>query len=131
MTLPTSDKTTGYYIHTKTGYKKLVPHSEMLGWKVATVTVAEATPPYTITMNGGQPIVGNGAGMLPHPLPAWDDLVGVRIVQVLECDDSDDGCDHKDCVGKICDKILDKFGCNAGFALLALLAVCGVFLRRK
>jgi Synergist-CTERM protein sorting domain-containing protein len=132
ITLPTNKNTTGYLILSKNGYEKLVPHSSMFGWKVATVVVADhGNRPFTIRMNSlNQLIVRDGNdGTLAFALPATDDLIGVRIVEIFEADE--DGCDHKDCLGNICDKLIDKFGCNAGLALLALLAFIPLILRKK
>jgi hypothetical protein len=90
------------------------------------------------------------------------DIVNTRIVTFLITEVSTEReCDHKECIGKICekvkeigkvirecdhhdceaefckkvdrtiDKILDEVGCNAGIPFIALLAIIGFALRRK
>jgi Synergist-CTERM protein sorting domain-containing protein len=87
ISLPTSKNTKGYLILSKNGYQKLEPHSTMCGWNIATVAIAEnGRIPFTINLNSsGQPIVGDGSNRtLPHALPVSDDLIGVRIVEIIE-----------------------------------------------
>ncbi|MCL1875351.1 MAG: hypothetical protein FWF87_03730 [Synergistaceae bacterium] len=85
--LPTSNNTTGYLILSKSGYQKLATHGTMSGWNIGTVVVADhGLAPFTIDLNSmDQPIVGDGSNRtLPKALPATDDLIGVRIVELLE-----------------------------------------------
>jgi Synergist-CTERM protein sorting domain-containing protein len=91
MTLPTRENTIGYMIQKKDGtYEKLTPHSTMMGWNVATITVADhGRNPWTIDVdNNGSPVVGSGSDgnhrVIQHPLPATDDLIGVRIVEIIK-----------------------------------------------
>ena len=86
ITLPTSGSTKGYLILKKGGgYEELTPHSTMAGWNVATVSVADhGNVPFTVDLDeDGRPIVGDGSNRtVPHALPSWDDLIGVRIVEI-------------------------------------------------
>jgi Synergist-CTERM protein sorting domain-containing protein len=85
MALPTN-KTSGYYILKKDGkYEKLATHSSMLGWNIATITIANhGCVPFTVDIaSNDRPAVGDGSNRtIPYALPAWDDLIGVRIVEV-------------------------------------------------
>jgi Synergist-CTERM protein sorting domain-containing protein len=87
ITLPTSESTKSYHILKKDGtYQKLVPHSTMSGWNVATVTVADhGNVPFTVDLTSvDRPVVGDGSNRtIPRALPATDDLIGVRIVEVV------------------------------------------------
>ena len=87
MTLPTNADTKSYRILKKDGtYVDLVPTSTMLGYNVATITVADVSlNPFTIRLDGsGQPIVDDGGnGTLAQALPPNDDLIGMQIVEVL------------------------------------------------
>jgi len=86
--LPTNRNTKGYLILRRNGtYEALVPNSTMAGWNVATVVVNDhGRVPFTINMNSlGNPIVGDGSNRtLAHALPPHDDLIGVRIVEIVE-----------------------------------------------
>ena len=87
ITLPTSKNTKGYLILSKNGYQKLETHSSMCGWNIATIVIADhANAPFTInTDSSGQPIVGDGSNRtLPRALPTTDDLIGVRIIEIIE-----------------------------------------------
>jgi hypothetical protein len=123
MTLPTRENTKSYMIQKKDGsYEELVPHSKMMGWNVATIVVANhGRNPWTIDVDSsGKPVVGDGSDgnhrVIQRPLPDTDDLIGVRIVEILECEDD-------------CDDIWA--GCNIGSMAFALLALCFLFIRRK
>jgi hypothetical protein len=86
--LPTDKNTNGYFILKKDGtYEKLTPHSSMLGWNVGTVVVANhGALPFTVDVgSNNRPVVGDGSyRTVPNALPIWDDLVGVRIVEVVK-----------------------------------------------
>jgi hypothetical protein len=88
ITLPTNEKTLGYMIMKSDGtYEKLIPNSTMAGWNVGTVVVADhANLPFTVDLtSAGRPVVGDGSNRtVPRELPANDDLVGIRIVEVVE-----------------------------------------------
>jgi Synergist-CTERM protein sorting domain-containing protein len=87
ITLPTSKNTKGYLILSKNGYQTLVPHSTMCGWNVATIVISDhGRVPFTINMSSlGQPIVGDGNNRtLPKAMPTTDDLIGVRIVEIVD-----------------------------------------------
>jgi hypothetical protein len=88
ITLPTDEKTKSYFILKKNGtYEKLIPHSTMTGWNVATVVVADhGNAPFSVNVDpAGRPIVGDGSNRtVPKALPAKDDLIGVRIVEVVK-----------------------------------------------
>ena len=88
MALPTSELTDHYLILKNDGtYEKLTPHSSMLGWNVATIVVANhGNVPFTVDIaSNGRPAVGDGSNRtLPVALPAWDDLIGVRIIEVVQ-----------------------------------------------
>ena len=219
MALPTSELTECYYILKKDGtYEKLTPHSSMLGWNVATIVVADhGNVPFTVDIaSDNRPAVGDGSNRtLPIALPTWDDLIGVRIIEVVKNEIlslfknnvlpknavlTDNGIEYteiftdKDVLlsnamldgwsiveitpqkgnewkasivngeiiveftGEVFDEVLtvklaktgstetkeieikfsgekeslwDKYGCNAGFAIFAILALIPVFLRRK
>jgi hypothetical protein len=87
MTLPISKINKGYLILKKDGtYEKLsVKSRKTAGWNVATVIIADhGRVPFTINVNAqGQPIVGSGDRMLQRTLPVSDDLIGVRIVEIV------------------------------------------------
>ena len=89
ITLPTSKNTKGYFILKKDGtYEKLVPNSTtMVGWNVGTVVIADhGRLPFTVDIDAatGRPVVGDGSNRtIPSALPANDDLIGVRIVEVV------------------------------------------------
>jgi hypothetical protein len=59
----------------------------MVGWNVASVVVADhGCAPFTIDIDSStnRPKVGDGSNRtLPRALPANDDLIGVRIVEIL------------------------------------------------
>jgi len=86
ITLPTSENTKKYLILGKDGtYQELRPHSTMIGWNVATVMIDDhGLVPFTVAISSdGRPVVGDGSNRtLPRALPARDDLIGVRIVEV-------------------------------------------------
>jgi Synergist-CTERM protein sorting domain-containing protein len=86
MILPTDEDTKGYIILKKDGtYENLPTHSRMLGWNVATIVVANhGNVPFTVNLSvDNRPEVGDGSNRtLARALPTWDDLVGVRIVEV-------------------------------------------------
>lgn len=88
ITLPTASAKSSYMIlAAKEGkYEKLVPNSQMFGWNVGTIDVAaHGNTPFTVNVgSNGRPLVGDGSkGTLPKELPAHDDLIGVRIVEIL------------------------------------------------
>jgi hypothetical protein len=87
IALPTSKVNKGYLILKKDGtYQKLEPHSIMAGWNIGTVVIADhGNVPFTVNVDpSGQPIVGDGSNRtLPHALPTTDDLIGVRIVEIV------------------------------------------------
>jgi hypothetical protein len=157
MTLPTNADAKGYLIQTTNGtYAPLTPHATLksFGQNVATIVVANhGNLPFTVSVDiNKRPIVGTGSeGTVARALPANDDLIGLRIIEVLE--EKDPGCDHKECIGKICEKvkdivekckhksckdicdiandILDELpGCSAGFGM-GLFLLVPFFFRRK
>ena len=87
ITLPTNADTKSYMVMKKDGtYEALVPHSNMLGYNVATLVIAEhGVLPFTVDLDqDGRPVVGDGADRtLPRGLPPQDDLIGVQIIEVL------------------------------------------------
>jgi hypothetical protein len=87
ITLPTNKNTKGYLVLNKNAtYDNLVPHSATAGWNVATIVVADhGCVPFTVDLaNTGRPVVGDGSNRtIPHALPANDDLIGVRIVEII------------------------------------------------
>ena len=88
MALQTSENNIGYLILGKNGaYQKLEPHSTMFGWNVATIVIAEhGLVPFTVDLDPttGNPKVEEGnVRALPRALPATDDLIGVRIVEII------------------------------------------------
>jgi len=89
ITLPTSKGNKGYLILKKDGtYEPLIPKArKTAGWDVATVVVANhGNVPFTVNISAdGRPVVGDGSNRtVPRALPANDDLIGVRIVEIFE-----------------------------------------------
>ena len=87
MTLPTSKNTKEYYILNKDGaYEPLeVKERQTAGWDVATIVVADhGLVPWTVDLaTNGRPVVGNGSNRtVARALPTWDDLIGVRILEI-------------------------------------------------
>jgi hypothetical protein len=59
----------------------------MVGWDVATIVVAtHGQKPFTVDIaSNDRPAVGDGSNRtIPAALPNWDELIGVRVVEVLE-----------------------------------------------
>ena len=88
IALSTSENNNGYLILTKNGtYQKLEPHSKMFGWNIATIVIADhGVAPFTIDVDPvtGNPKVEEGnVRALPRALPTTDDLIGVRIVEII------------------------------------------------
>jgi len=87
ISLPTNKDTKGYLILGSNGtYAKLNTNSTMMGWNIGTVVVADhGLVPFTVNLSDdGRPVVGDGSNRtLPRALPANDDLIGVRIVEVF------------------------------------------------
>jgi Synergist-CTERM protein sorting domain-containing protein len=131
MSLPTSENTSSYMIQKKDGtYAPLATHSSMIGSNIATIVVADhGRAPWTVDLdNAGRPAVGDGSyRTVPKALPAFDDLIGVRIVEIIGEED-DGGGDEDNCRDKI-EEWLN--GCSTGFAMLALFALLPFFVRRK
>jgi Synergist-CTERM protein sorting domain-containing protein len=87
MVLPTDEDTKGYLILKKDGtYAELKPHSKMLGWNVVTIVVADQNVPFTVNLSvDNRPEVGDGSNRtIPRALPHWDDLIGVRIIEIAK-----------------------------------------------
>jgi len=88
ITLPTSSNASKYYILRKDGsYEPMtLTRRKTAGWNVGTVVVADhGLVPWTVDVdNNGRPIVdATGAARTVFvPLRSWDDLYGVRIVEV-------------------------------------------------
>jgi Synergist-CTERM protein sorting domain-containing protein len=84
MVLPTDENTKGYLILKKDGtYAELKPSSKMLNWNVATIVVADQNVPFTVNLSSdGRPDVGIADRQVPFALPTWDDLIGVRIIEI-------------------------------------------------
>jgi len=125
ITLPTNANTFGYLILNVDGaYEALVPHSTMLGMNVATVDIDKhGLIPFTVDIDPstGRPKVEPGnRRALPVALRDHDDLIGVRVVEILDYT-IPDVPSSSSCFG----------GCNGGYAILALLLVCPIFMRRK
>jgi len=216
ITLPTNGNTKGYLIQKKDGtYEPLVPHSKTTGWNVATVIVADhGRVPFTVDLDDtGRPIVAADGRAIEKTLPVWDNLIGIRIVEIFinpilgvfkggvlppNFKETEGGLEYTVIIndkgsllsnsmldgwriirvtpnssknwkaaivnGEIvititCDTVFDEtvtvtlqkdgttetmdieitfsgekeggFGCNAGTAMLALLAICPVFIRRR
>jgi len=87
VSLPTTSKNSKYLVQKKDGtFVPLLPHSNMVGWNVATIVVAEhGQSPFSVNVDtNGRPVVGDGSNRtLARALPVWDDLIGVRIVEIL------------------------------------------------
>ncbi|MCL2146844.1 MAG: hypothetical protein FWH52_03455 [Synergistaceae bacterium] len=88
ITLPTSENTKGYLILKKDGtYEELKPlATKMAGWNIGTVVVADhGVVPFTVDLTSvDMPVVGDGSNRtVPRALPANDDLIGVRIVEIV------------------------------------------------
>ncbi|MCL2767324.1 MAG: radical SAM protein, partial [Synergistaceae bacterium] len=88
ITLPSTSKNSRYMVQKKDGsYENLALKSrKTAGWNVATIVVADhGQNPFTIDLGAnGRPVVGSGSDRtLARTLPANDDLVGVRIVEIL------------------------------------------------
>jgi Synergist-CTERM protein sorting domain-containing protein len=89
MLLPSNSKNSKYMIQKKDGsYEALATQAnKMLGWNAATIDVSRyGQAPFTVDLDvNGRPVVGDGSNRtLPRALPTWDDLIGVRIIEVME-----------------------------------------------
>jgi len=130
--LPTSEDTYGYFILRNDGaFEPLIPHASSLGWNIATVVVAEhGRPPFMVELdNSGQPLVDPTGVDSPvhHPLPATDDLIGIRIVEVLRYVASGDDGSYDDNRSSS-----RRGGCNAiGLTMLVWLVLIPMVMRRK
>jgi hypothetical protein len=93
MLLPTSANNAGYLILRRDGtYEPLVPKSKMLGWDIATVVIANhGVNPFTVdidTVTGRPKVSTTGESRtIPVALRDFDDLIGVRIIEVFKGND--------------------------------------------
>jgi len=123
ITLPTSSETSTYKVLTRKGkYEELVPNGNMFSWNIGTIDVADhGNAPFTVDLGpDNRPVVGDGSNRtLPKELPAHDDLIGVRIVEIMAEPDSGSsgGC--------------NAAGNSAGFLMFAFLAVVPLFALRS
>ncbi|MCL1874711.1 MAG: hypothetical protein FWF87_00465 [Synergistaceae bacterium] len=88
MILPTSEGVKNYLIQKIDGSYEVLPvqANKMVGWDVATIDVdRHGQKPFTVDLaSNDRPAVGDGSDRtLPVALPTWDDLIGVRIVEVM------------------------------------------------
>ena len=88
VSLPSKSQNSKYLVLNKEGkYVELLPHSKMIGWDVATIDVDEyGVLPWTVNVveSTGRPVVADGSNRtLVRALPTWDDLIGVRVVEIL------------------------------------------------
>jgi len=96
---------------------------------VATIELSRhGLDPWTVDLDAnGRPIVWAYGRAIPRMLPQWDDLIGVRVVQVFLPPDPPvpPRPTPPPPPGD------SSSGCNAGFAMLAALALVPMIVRRR
>jgi hypothetical protein len=104
--------------------KAVILSDKMLdGWKIK-----EVTP---VCDNDWKSELKDGELVIKFIHEAYDQVVTVTLVNTISGEEREIEIDFSGEKESLFDRIWGKFGCNAGFALLFILAFCPLILRRK